>query len=140
MFRFDALRQIGFFDPIYFLYFEEVDMMRRLRDAGWHMLYVTEARVTHIAGVSTEVKTGHYKERPRPAYVYESWRYYFRRRHGWSYAMLTALLVSFSALVHKAVAKLKQKPAGLPPDFLKDHWRFVVLPLIQRPRGDGPDQ
>lgn len=137
MFRFEALRDIGFFDPIYFLYFEEVDMMRRLRDAGWRMLYVTEAQVTHIAGVSTEVKTGHYKERPRPVYVYESWRYYFRRRHGWAYAMVTALLVSFSALVHKAVATLKRKPAGLPPDFLKDHWRHVVLPLIQNPRGDG---
>ena len=135
MFRFEALRQIGFFDPVYFLYFEEVDMMRRLKLAGWHMLYVTEAKVTHIAGVSTEVKTGHYKERPRPVFVYESWRYYFLRQHGWFYAMLTAILVMLSALVHKAVAALKRNPAGLPPRFLKDHLRFVILPLFQRHAG-----
>lgn len=136
MFRFEALRQIGFFDPAYFLYFEEVDMMRRLKLAGWHMRYVTEATVTHIAGVSTEVKTGHYKERPRPAYVYESWRMYFHRQHGWAYAVLTALLVAASALIHKTVAILKRKPAGLPPAFLRDHWRYVVNPLFKG-RGRG---
>ena len=134
MFRFEALREVGFFNPVYFLYFEEVDMMRCLKKAGWHMLYETEARVTHIAGVSTEVKTGHYKERPRPAFVYESWRYYFYRQHGWAYATVTALLVSFSAVVHRLVAKLRRKRGELPVDFLKDHWRHVVLPLL---RGRG---
>ncbi len=138
MFRFEALRKIGFFDPVYFLYFEEVDMMRRLKLAGWHMLYVTEARVTHIAGVSTEVKTGHYKERPRPVYVYESWRLYFLRQHGWAYATLTALLVSIAAVINKIVSALKRKSAGLPPDFLKDHWRYVVLPLFQGRSGGDP--
>lgn len=131
MFRFQALKEIGFFDPIYFLYFEEVDMMRRLRKAGRHMLYVTEAKVTHIAGVSTEVKTGHYKEQPRPPYVYASWRYYFSRQHSWGYALLTALLVGIAAVVHRLVATLRQKPAGLPVDFIKDHWRHVILPLFQ---------
>jgi len=135
MFRFKALREVDFFDPIYFLYFEEVDMMRRMRMAGWHMLYVTDALVTHIAGVSTEVKTGHYKEQPRPVFVYESWRYYFHRQHGRLYATSTALLVSFAAIVHKFVATLRRKPAGLPIDFLKDHWRHVVLPLFQNRAG-----
>ena len=130
MFRFEALREIGFFDPVYFLYFEEVDMMRRLKLAGWHMLYVPEAKVTHIAGASTEVKTGHYQERPRPVFVYESWRYYFLRQHGYVYALVTALLVAGAALVHKLTAILRRKPAGLPPAFLKDHWRYVIKPLL----------
>ncbi|MEM6421927.1 MAG: glycosyltransferase family 2 protein, partial [Pseudomonadota bacterium] len=37
MFRMAALRQTGFFDPAYFLYFEEVDLMLRLTRAGWQV-------------------------------------------------------------------------------------------------------
>ena len=32
--------QIGYFDPEFFVYSDEVDFCRRLADAGWHTLYV----------------------------------------------------------------------------------------------------
>jgi len=130
MFRFEVLEKVGFFDPVYFLYFEEVDMMRRMRRMGHAMLYVREAEVTHIAGVSTEVKTGHRENERRPRYVYESWRCYFHRQHGRAYALTAALLVAGSAMIHRSVATLRRKPAGLPARFLADHWRYVVWPLM----------
>ena len=38
--RRDAAEQIGWFDPAFFVYSDEVDFCKRLRDAGWRTLYV----------------------------------------------------------------------------------------------------
>src|SRR6185436_7244878 len=46
--RRDAAEAIGYFDPAFFVYSDEVDFCKRLRDAGWDVIYVPEARaVTH---------------------------------------------------------------------------------------------
>lgn len=130
MFRFEALKAVEFFDPVYFLYFEEVDLMRRLTDAGGRILYVPEAQVIHLEGVSTSVKTGHIAQRKRPAYVYQSWRNYFARRHGRAYALVTAVLVFLSGVTHLIVSRVRGRPAGLPNQFLKDHWHYALRPLL----------
>lgn len=45
----DAVRlQSGYFDPGYFMYFEDVDLGWRSRLAGWRALYVPEAVVEHV--------------------------------------------------------------------------------------------
>lgn len=130
MFRFDALARQAFFDPVYFLYFEEVDLMRRLTRAGGRVIYVPQARVIHLEGVSTSVRTGHIARRKRPNYVYRSWRHYFRRQHGWTYAMTTAVLVFLAGCIHVAASSLRRKPVGLPAAFLRDHWRYALRPLL----------
>ena len=38
--RREAAEQIGWFDPAFFVYSDEVDFCKRLRDAGWRTLYV----------------------------------------------------------------------------------------------------
>jgi GT2 family glycosyltransferase len=46
--RRDAAEAIGYFDPAFFVYSDEVDFCKRLHDAGWGVIYVPEARaVTH---------------------------------------------------------------------------------------------
>lgn len=135
MFRFDALVQIGFFDPIYFLYYEEVDLMHRMTRAGGRVLYVPRARIVHLAGASTQVRSADGRSR-RPFYVYDSWRYFFTRRYSRGYAVITALLMSCAAVVHIGVATLRRKPIGLPKAFLSDHWRYVLRPLLSRSQDD----
>src|ERR1700749_5342955 len=51
--RREAAREIGYFDPAFFVYSDEVDFCRRLADAGWHTLYVPEARAVHHEQLST---------------------------------------------------------------------------------------
>jgi len=51
--RREAAAEIGYFDPGFFVYSDEVDFCRRLRDAGWHTLYVPEARAVHHEQLST---------------------------------------------------------------------------------------
>lgn len=42
--RVDASATIGHLDPEYFVFGDEVDLQRRLRDAGWHTLFVPAAQ------------------------------------------------------------------------------------------------
>jgi len=42
--RRDAAGAIGYFDPAFFVYSDEVDFCKRLRDAGWDVIYVPDAR------------------------------------------------------------------------------------------------
>jgi hypothetical protein len=47
--RRSAAETIGWFDPQFFVYSDEVDFCRRLRDAGWVTLHVPDARAVHHA-------------------------------------------------------------------------------------------
>jgi N-acetylglucosaminyl-diphospho-decaprenol L-rhamnosyltransferase len=51
--RRDALTAVGGFDERYFLYWEDADLCRRLRDRGGSIRYVPAARVTHSVGQSS---------------------------------------------------------------------------------------
>jgi len=46
--------EIGGFDTSYFMYSEEVDLMRRMQDSGWVIGWVDEALTTHIGKTSGE--------------------------------------------------------------------------------------
>ena len=52
--RSEVIRQVGLFDPRYFLYYEEVDHCRSVRDAGWQVIYYPYTEVVHIGGESAK--------------------------------------------------------------------------------------
>lgn len=45
--RREAIERVGFFDERFFLYFEDVDLCRRLWQAGWQVHYVAAAEMVH---------------------------------------------------------------------------------------------
>jgi len=49
LFRADDYRTVGGFDEAYFLYYEDVDLCRRLRSAGKSVRYIPAAEVVHDA-------------------------------------------------------------------------------------------
>ena len=51
--RREAAAEIGYFDPAFFVYSDEVDFCRRLADAGWQTLYVPSSRAVHHEQLST---------------------------------------------------------------------------------------
>ncbi len=51
--RRSLLRRIGGFDEQYFLHFEDLDLCRRVRDAGSRVLLAGELRVVHVQGSSS---------------------------------------------------------------------------------------
>jgi hypothetical protein len=73
MFRSEALRDVGLFDDGFFLYFEEVELMHRMKAKGWSVRHVPGSRVVHIEGAST----GGPAARAQPRTWYESRRRYY---------------------------------------------------------------
>lgn len=51
--RTDALREVGGFDEGFFLYAEETDLCKRLRDAGWEVGYDPALTMLHVGGTYT---------------------------------------------------------------------------------------
>jgi len=51
--RRDAFDRVGGFDERFFLYWEDADLCRRLRGAGWRVRYQPAARVVHLVGRSS---------------------------------------------------------------------------------------
>jgi GT2 family glycosyltransferase len=74
--RRDLYEQIGGFDPQYFLYVEDVDLCYRIREQGFHVVYLPAATVTHIGASSTTRAT---MTRVRGYHI--SPLYFFATRH-----------------------------------------------------------
>jgi N-acetylglucosaminyl-diphospho-decaprenol L-rhamnosyltransferase len=49
-----AAEQVGYLDPDFFVYSDEVDFARRLRDVSWYSLYVPTAVAIHHEQLSTD--------------------------------------------------------------------------------------
>jgi N-acetylglucosaminyl-diphospho-decaprenol L-rhamnosyltransferase len=52
--RREVIEQVGLFDPIYFLYCEEVDHCKAAKKAGWKVVYFPFAFVVHLGGESAK--------------------------------------------------------------------------------------
>lgn len=53
--RREALRQVGLFDPRFPIFFNDVDLCWRLRQAGWTLDYQPAAQVLHLGGGTTRL-------------------------------------------------------------------------------------
>ena len=52
--RGEALAAVGGFDPGFFMYSEETDLCKRIKGAGWRVVYEPGAMVIHYEGRSSE--------------------------------------------------------------------------------------
>ena len=81
--RREVLDQVGLFDPRFFLYYEEVDHCRRVKEAGWKVVYYPHTSVVHIGGESAKsegkLTSG---GRQLSALQIESELLYFRKHYG----------------------------------------------------------
>ena len=76
----EAWREMGGFDPHYFMYNEDVDLNFRLRRAGWRVVFAPGVQVTHHLGASSSAD---WRKRARMVSAYnESRFYFFSRFHG----------------------------------------------------------
>ncbi|WP_252088994.1 glycosyltransferase family 2 protein [Pseudomonas sp. MWU13-3659] len=106
--RREVLDQVGLFDPRYFLYYEEVDHCKRVKEAGWKVVFYPYTTVVHIGGESSKsVAELEAASRQISAYQIESELLYFRKHHGVSGLVLHMALVCLGDLVLALKALLK---------------------------------
>src|SRR4051794_10635835 len=123
--RREAGAQIGWLDPDFFVYSDEVDFCKRLHDAGWSVLYVPGAEAVH----HEQLSTGAGSERRIVEFSRNRDRY-VRKHHGRVVAGVVRWLTAL-AYLERAVAAVV-----LPGHSASRYWRHVVATL--RPgRGEG---
>jgi GT2 family glycosyltransferase len=80
-----ALKQAGLFDPSFFLYYEEVDLCRRVHASGMEVWYWPDIGIIHIGGESSrQLKTLEFSSRSAQVVLWRmrSTLLYFRKHHG----------------------------------------------------------
>lgn len=125
MIRREVLEGVGLFDETFFLYFEETDLCRRARRAGWSTWYVVESRVAHQGHASTGLKD---RSRPMPRYWFDSRRYYFLKNHGRAYLWAANACSTAGLATFKVRARIQKKADPDPARYLRDfiHYNFMV--------------
>lgn len=91
---------LGGFDERFFIYYEEVDLCKRVRDAGGEVWFLPEARVGHIGGVSCEAPSAVDR---MPGFLRRSRSHYFAKHYG-LVPQFVVLGVSICESVCKAAA------------------------------------
>lgn len=107
--RRQVVEQLGLFDPIYFLYYEEVDHCFAIKKAGWDVIYFADTAVVHIGGESAKsVGKITTSGRQLNQLQVESELIYFRKNHGLFSCVLHLILVMFADIIQaiKNVLKL----------------------------------
>ena len=137
MFRWKALEQVHGFDPAYFLYFEEVDLMRRLAEQGWETWHVAEAMVWHVEGAATQVRSGATQRRTKPDYWYDSWLAYHVKARGLWGARLCALARLCGWSLNRVLSAARRRPALAPAHYAEGFGRRVLRPLVGLPARDA---
>jgi GT2 family glycosyltransferase len=130
MLRSSALREVGLFDEGFFLYHEDIELMWRLRKAGWAVAFDPGSRVRHVGGAATGVhsrKSQGRVEPRRPPYWYRSRARLFALSRGTVVAML-AYAAWFAGYVIWALRKVTGLAAGAKPfsHQVRDHTRYAL--------------
>jgi N-acetylglucosaminyl-diphospho-decaprenol L-rhamnosyltransferase len=123
--RLEAATQVGYMDPEFYVYSDEVDFARRLRDAGWRSLYVPGARAIH----HEQLSTGAAGER-RIVEMARNRDLYMRKHHSAGAARAVRWLTAWSYALRALAA------AVLPGHSARRYWRHVTATLMLR-RGEG---
>jgi N-acetylglucosaminyl-diphospho-decaprenol L-rhamnosyltransferase len=77
MMRRDIFEQLGGFDESFFMYFEDKDICKRVREAGWKVVYYPKTSIIHLLGGSS---SGFKKSVSN--YYRDSQSYYYQKHLG----------------------------------------------------------
>jgi GT2 family glycosyltransferase len=105
MIRREAYERVGGFDPALFAYYEDVDLCKRIGDAGYAIYYVPDARIIHLWARSSRAV-------PELAYRagQDSARIYFLKHHGPGSQLVVQLLLAGKECALIAAGLLRGRP------------------------------
>jgi N-acetylglucosaminyl-diphospho-decaprenol L-rhamnosyltransferase len=103
--RRQTLEEIGPMDERFFMYFEDADLCRRAREAGWLVYYLPQIEVFHHSGASSG-------NRPRAIWDLHKSAFLYHRKHGLHgplglYSLLTLVGLAGRALIKLAASLVK---------------------------------
>lgn len=132
-----VIDQVGLFDPLFFLYAEEVDLCRRVKQAGWEVHYEPGARVVHLGGESAKSDGALGIHSQLDALAIESSLLYFRKHHGRLGLASHVLFEGLTALVN-ALRALLGRVAPPVPGSRRARARTLLGLLVRTQWGSRP--
>ncbi len=136
----EAFEHIGGFDENLFLYWEDADLCKRLKDSGWRIVYYPKAIIRHFVGRSSNT-------RPLVSifhFHHSCYKYFNKHVYGWRTILnpitfwglsLRCALVMFLNMIRRRHKKRKSNYAK--KTFLKGR-RVKILRIISRLNVGGP--
>ena len=119
--RREAAGAVGYLDPAFFVYYDECDFAKRLRDAGWRTLFVPAAEAVHHDQLSTDLATG----LPRIVEFHRNRDLYMRKHHSRPAAFAVRVLTAWSYALRAAAATVIPNRS---PRIMWAHARQALLP------------
>lgn len=123
-----ALEHVGWLDPSFFMYSEEVDLCYRLRREGWQVYWLPTSKVIHHGGQSTKIVAGQmFLE------LYRSKIIFIRKHYGWLSVVAYKLILAVTSLPRIGYGVVQNL---LPSDGDRSHTlasRYLQL-LVDLPR------
>ncbi len=119
--RREVLQNVGLLDEGFYLYFDDPDLCRRTREAGWQVLYWPDARVVHLRGQSNPQKELAAKLKRPPKYWYESRTRYYAKYYG----RLGPILANVAWTLGRAVSWVRELLGTKKPHICEGAWRDI---------------
>jgi N-acetylglucosaminyl-diphospho-decaprenol L-rhamnosyltransferase len=94
-----TLEEIGGMDERFFMYFEDADLCRRAREAGWLVYYLPQIEVLHHSGASSG-------DRARAIWNLHKSAFLYHRKHGPHGPLGLYSLLTLAGLTGRALVKL----------------------------------
>jgi N-acetylglucosaminyl-diphospho-decaprenol L-rhamnosyltransferase len=94
-----TLEEIGGMDDRFFMYFEDTDLCRRAREAGWLVYYLPHIEVFHHSGASSG-------DRPRAIWNLHKSAFLYHRKYGPHGPLGLYSLLTLAGLTGRALVKL----------------------------------
>ena len=137
MMRTELLRELGGFDPRFFMYFEETDLEVRAREAGWELWAVGEAAGQHSGGASALASGRPMIDHAIAEYFFPSRFYYWVKHHG----RVSAVAAESADVVFSLLRGMVRWAAGRDPSprlarLTAPIFRFPERPLPLRFAGE----
>jgi GT2 family glycosyltransferase len=131
--RREVIERVGLFDPRYFLYYEEVDHCRRVRQHNWSVVYYPFTEVVHIGGESAATQgplTSAGRQISR--FQTESQLLYFRKHYGVTGVVAAVFLLTLADVItacKSAVRRLDRRQAA---EAMRHVWIMLELLIDTR--------
>jgi N-acetylglucosaminyl-diphospho-decaprenol L-rhamnosyltransferase len=115
--------QIGGLDTGFVMYSEEMDWCKRAKDAGWKVVYMGTACITHHQGQSSEQVGAH-----KHIWFQQSKIRYFRKHHGATFANVLRLFLMLNysiQLLNEAAKGLVGHKRDMRRERMRTYWHVI---------------
>jgi hypothetical protein len=104
--RRETIEEVGLLDEAFFIYCEDVDWCRRMRQRGWKLYYLPQAQIIHYKGESSKRSS-----QQAIRVYYQSLRHFYRKYYAPQTPRLLNVLWLFGLKIQEARALLENRLA-----------------------------